>query len=256
MIVPGQILSDKWVSSSLGVNAAVWDACAIVLFHRLYTTWGLVAVLISGAFQCMALSTMQPHVLAAINGISIVLALTMQGKTTKPLTRLQKAAVGFMIVAAAVGLSGIQDEQTNRSAKYSTVLAILCTTSALVLFKPVKIALFKGVDALRQRRAKYLIPVADALIGTAATTCVASLSTTTKLWALVELLLIGLAGVATSRFSLGVNTVKDHVTISYSLWSIGLLSVDLAGNYTYDPRLVAVQFFFVAVSLTILIVQR
>jgi hypothetical protein len=141
MITPGPVLSDKWVSASLAINAAVWDACAIVLFHRLYTAWGLVAVLVSGSFQCLALSTMQPHALAAINGISVVLALTLQRTTAKRLNRMQKLAVIFMISA------------------------------------------------------------------------------------------------------------------SYSLWSVGLLSVDLAGRYECDPRLVAIQFFFVAISVTILVVK-
>jgi hypothetical protein len=255
MITPGPVLSDKWVSASLAINAAVWDACAIVLFHRLYTAWGLVAVLVSGSFQCLALSTMQPHALAAINGISVVLALTLQRTTAKRLNRMQKLAVIFMISAAAVGLSGIRDAPRERSPEFTTTLVTLCLLAAVVLVKPVHLAVTKGVDALRQRPEKYLVPIADALIGTAATTCVATLSTTTHLWALGELLIIGVAGVMTARFSLGVNTVKDHVTISYSLWSVGLLSVDLAGRYECDPRLVAIQFFFVAISVTILVVK-
>lgn len=256
MIEPGPVLADKWVSASLAINAAVWDACAIVFFHRLYTARGLVAVLISGAFQCLALSTMQPHVLAAINGLSVILALTLQANNGKPLSRIQKAAVGCMILAAAVGLSGIRDAPRNRNQQFSATIIVLCTLAATIIARPVYIAATKGIDTLRQSNVKFLIPIADALISTAATTCVATLSTTSHLTALGELLIIGITGVATSRFSLGVNTVKDHVVISYSLWSVGLLAVDLAGKYQCDPRLVAIQFFLVAVSVGILVLKR
>ena len=231
----------------------MWDACAVLLFNRLYTAKGLVAVLVSGAFQCLALSTMQPHVLAGINGISVVLALTVNSPTAKALSPIQKAAVVFMIVAAAIGLSGIQDHGESNHSTFVATIIVLCVSAAIVATKPIYAAFAHGIDSVRQSKLKYAIPVADALIACAATTCVAFLGSSTNLWTLIALLLIGVAGVGTSRFSLGVNTIKDHVAISYSLWSLGLIGVDMVGHYDCNPRLVAIQFFFVSLSLAILL---
>lgn len=251
------LLQSTAVAAAVCLNAAVWDAIATVLFSRTYTLLGLSAAFTSAAFQCLALSGVQPHVMAVANGagafVALVIANNRRGAALSP---AQKTAAVLMVAGAAAGIAGIMPPESavevSRQRLLRFVAAAYCL-SAVAAAPPAATWIKEGSHALRQLPRKWLLPVADAVNAAAFTACMALVSAASATWAVALLPVAGAVTLTSSVASLRVNSVTDHVCISYIGWCAGLLSIDVVGGYRFNIVLIVVQMTCFALALSLIL---
>lgn len=246
----------KTVAAAICLNAAVWDAVAVILYHRSYTLFGVSAAFMSAAFQCVALTSVQPHILAVVNGCGVFAALYLDAKTRKAhLSPAIKAAAVIMVVSGATGMIGIRPPPpaSNLKQKLGLVIAAAYLIAAVAILPPALVWARRGYQLIRCTKRRWLLPVADAANATAFTACLALVAASDAGWPLLALPVAGAITLTSSVASLKVNTVRDHVCISYVGWCTGLLALDASGGYSVNMVLLVVQLTGFAVALTIVL---
>ena len=212
--------------AGFGANAAVWDAFGLLLFHRRKFFEGTACFLVSAAFDTLALQEMQPHVLAALNGIGVVLSVVWSSGN---LSVWSWVSLGFVVAGAVVGLLGIAERTNSAHHTFGSVSGLLMAGFVLVDAYPVWVLWRHGRARVVDTSLHYLLPFGDALLAGATTALLASQASNAR--AVAPFLLAGAVGLGSTWLSLGCNSVRQHVIISFPVWSGCLVLVDFAGGY-------------------------
>ena len=240
------------VSSALAVNASIWDAFCVILFHKNLPLWGVSAGLMAAGFQTLAMCTMQPHVLGALNGVGVVFCFWLSSGVADAKCGL---AFFFVVVGSVVGLLGIKRQTGTSVVPYSTVLSAFFAGYFLAIFFPLFQYFKKGSAFVRETKLRYLIPFADGCVSVVATTLLMMQSARHLYSDTVLILLVGIISFGTSWFSLHHNAVKTHLIIAYPLWSFGLIAADLSGGYNVNVLYLVLQFLVTACGVGLLVLK-
>jgi hypothetical protein len=210
------ILTSVPVAVALGANAAVWSAFAVILFKE-SLGYGTAALLVTGAFEQLAFVTLAPHIVGALAGCSVCIAVWLDNALDSVIP------VAFVVTASMVGTLSAQPRKEYSTHSFGTIYAVSMVVAILL-----------AVPALALNAQKYrrLLPCVDGFLGIASTSLVVySASGGNPAAALPG---IGLAGglvAVNARISLRLNPVKEHTIIGYAIWNTGLLLLDNMGHY-------------------------
>ena len=236
-----EILTSPGFCASLGVNAAVWSGLSVVLVKK-SLLFGISTMLVAAGFEVLAYVTLAPHVMGALGGLSMVVSVWYDEQTVSEFPWL---AIMFVTTGAVVGLGGIEGREKQIKDSFVLIYAILIICGTIILATSLK-----WVHERPGSNVRFFLACSEALASLSGTSLIAYLGSGGTDWALLGLLLSGLLTVAFMSISLKHNSVREHVIISYSIWSTGLVLLDAAGKYSIN--IVAVVFQFTAILLGIL----
>lgn len=241
-----------WVA--LTINAGVWDAICLASLKWGRYIHGVSAALVAVAFDSLALQSIAPHVLSAIRAGSAFASICLcQNVPSIPRDVILPAIL--VAIGSTVGAGSAREQKSSRRASYHalySVLGLLATGSILIIV----LTRAFSTQHLRESPARFLLPVADAAVSTIITATIASLGSGIGLYLLPVILGLGIVSMLLVAISLAFNRPQDHILISYSGWSIGLLACDIAGHYRIHIIGTLLQFAFIGAGLGLLLYRR
>lgn len=239
------------VAAGLAANAAVWDAFSMLMFSGKYVWGGISCSLIAAALQTLALCTMQPHVLAAVNGCGVVLCLALSSDT---FTAKSAIAAGCVVAGSVVGLAGITPKTSPVRTDPHTMAGVFFGLFVGLDFYPLYVYMTEG--GFGKTRLRYVLPVADACVAAATTSMLMAQATSESLLAgSIPTAIVGCVYLASSCFSLHNNHLTTHILVSYPLWSLFLIILDYSGGYHINMTYLSGQFALCSAGICLLVVK-
>ena len=241
------VLDNPLVCAALGTNAAVWSGWSVVLLKsKQWPLFGVAAMLAAAGFEVMAYVTLAPHIMGALGGLSMLVAVWIGERIIR--TNVWVAIV-LVSLGAIVGLVTVQPRQTRAYRQFLLIYGMLLV-AALCVTGPTMWRLWVRPGS----KARLLLPCSEAFVSLSGTTLIAYLGSGGSLWAMFGLFLSGALVALNIWVSLKFNSVREHVVIAYSVWSTGLVLLDAAGHYTINAQAVVIQFVTIGVGIVFLLV--
>lgn len=210
------ILTAVPVAVALGTNAAVWSACAVILFKE-SLAYGTAALLVAGGFEQLAFVALAPHIIGALAGASVCIAVWLDGALAS------FVPVALIGVAALIGTVSAKPRTSYAAHSIGTIYGVSMSVAVLAALPAVTL------DAQKYRR---LLPCADGALGIASTSLVVYVASGgAPAAALPGIAITGGLVALNARLSLTLNPVKEHTIIGYAIWNTGLLVLDNLGHY-------------------------
>jgi hypothetical protein len=238
--VIARVISDVWVAVAAGANSAVWGAIVVALLTRGWLLFAVAAALVAAAFDSLALAAMAPHILAALNAGSMVLAIVL---AESPLSARDQLGLGLVLCGSIAGVATVQERASaGDRGQYTWIYAAGGLGAVAAGVAPAAVLQRRGRSGLGGSSARLALPVVTGLLSLVSTTVASAVSSGAPFWGLWVQLGVGGCELGIAYLSLGVNRVRHHEAVHFAVWSAGLLATDSAGRYGVSGWGAAVQF--------------